>query len=153
MFNNTEFLSASDSETREIRPDLSRNPTRPSLAANPSTYTFQDERHHKKLSCGSSARVLDRALPSHQRSPGEAQPTIGGTCKFSSWSLVFVRSVPVDVVSPSHPHNCGIYFQSTFELYTRSLICLERDWKLISCSSPSFTTEDLCHQCDIYYYY
>ena len=73
--------------------------------------------------------------------------------KFSSWSLGFVRSVPVDVVSPSHPHNCGIYFQSTFELYTRSLICSERDWKLISCSSPSFTTEDLCHQCDIYYYY
>ena len=73
--------------------------------------------------------------------------------KFSSWSLVFVRSVPVDVVSPSHPHNCGIYFQSTFEFYTRSHICSERDWKLISCSSPFFTTEDLCHQCDIYYYY
>ena len=73
--------------------------------------------------------------------------------KFSSWSLVFVRSVPVDVVFPSHPHNCGTYFQSTFELYTRSLICSERDWKLISCSSPFFTTEDLCHQCDIYYYW
>ena len=73
--------------------------------------------------------------------------------KFSSWSLVFVRNVPVDVVSPSHPHNCGIYFQSTFEFYTRSHICSERDWKLISCSSPFFTTEDLCHQCDIYYYF
>ena len=73
--------------------------------------------------------------------------------KFSSSSLVFVRSVPVDVVSLSHPHNCGIYFQSTFEFYTRSHICSERDWKLISCSSPFFTTEDLCHQCDIYYYY
>ena len=24
-------------------------------------------------------------------------------------------------------YNCGIYFQSTFELYTRSLICSERD--------------------------
>ena len=74
-----ELLSASDSEAREIRPDLSRNPTRPSLAANPSSYTFQDERHHKKLSCGPSSRVLGRALPSYQRSPGEAQPTIGGT--------------------------------------------------------------------------
>ena len=38
--------------------------------------------------------------------------------KFSSWSLVFVRSVPVDVASPSHPRHCGTYFQSTFELYT-----------------------------------
>ena len=74
-----ELLGASDSEAQEIRPDLSCNPTRPSLAANPSSYTFQDERHHKKLSCGPSSRVLGRALPSYQRSPGEAQPTIGGT--------------------------------------------------------------------------
>ena len=29
----------------------------------------------------------------------------------------------------------------------------KRDSKLIICSSPFFTTEDLCHQCDIYYYY
>ena len=27
---------------------------------------------------------------------------------------------------PSHPHNCGTYFQSTFELYMRSLVCSER---------------------------
>ena len=60
-----ELLSVSDSEAREIRPDRSCNPTRPSLAANPSSYTFQDERHHKKLSCGPSSRVLGRALPSY----------------------------------------------------------------------------------------
>ena len=73
--------------------------------------------------------------------------------KFNSWFPVFVRSAPVDVVSPSHPLNCGTYFQWTFDSYTGSHIFSERDWKLILCSSPFTTTEDLCHQCDIYYYY
>ena len=74
-----EFLSTSDPENREIRPDLSCNQTGPSLADNPSSYSFQDECHHEKLSCGSSSRVLGRALPPYQRGPGEAQPTISGT--------------------------------------------------------------------------
>ena len=74
-------------------------------------------------------------------------------CRCSFWSHVSVRSALVVVVSPSHHCNCGTYFQLTFDSYTKSHSFSERDWKLISCSSPFFTTEDLCHQCDIYYYY
>ena len=37
------------------------------------------ERHHKKLSRGSSPSILDRALSLYQRDPGEAQLTIGNT--------------------------------------------------------------------------
>ena len=74
--------------------------------------------------------------------------------KSSSWSLIVsVRSALVVVASPSHHHNCGTYFQLTFDSCTRSHNFSERDSKLIVCKSPFFTTEDLCHQCDIYYYY
>ena len=73
--------------------------------------------------------------------------------KSSSWSLISVRSALVVVASPSHHRNCGTYFQLTFDSCTRSLNFSEKDSKLIVCSSPFFTTEDLCHQCDIYYYY
>ena len=113
---------------------------------------IQVERHHKKLPCGSGPSILDRALSlSSTRSRRGA--TYVRQHKSSSWSLVSVRSALVVVVSPSHHRNCGTYFQLTFDSYTRSHNSSKRDSKLIVCSSPFFTTEDLCLQCDIYYYY
>ena len=91
-----ELLSASDTETRKIRPDLSRHPTRPSLAANPSSYTLQDERHHKEIVLWVKLQSTwpSSAVPSMK---SRRDATYDRRHKFGSWSLVFVRSVPVDV--------------------------------------------------------
>ena len=55
--------------------------------------------------------------------------------------------------SISSPQLWNTYFQVTFDSYTRSHNFLERDSKLIICSSLFFATDYLRHQCDIYYYY
>ena len=73
---------------------------------------------------------------------------------FSDWQLIRGKiNVPPPVCLIVSVRNCGTYFHLTFDSYTRSHNFSERDSKLITCSSPFFTTEDLCHQCDIYYYY
>ena len=114
-----EFLSAPDPENQEIRPDLNRCPTRSPLATDPSSYSIQVE-HYKKLPRGSSP--TQHTWPSSVTLSTRSRPgaTFDRQHKFNSWSLVSVRSALVVVVSPSHHRNCGIYFQLTFDSYTRS---------------------------------
>ena len=149
-----ELLSTSDPENREIRPDLSCNQTGSSLAANPSSYSFQDECHHKKLSCGSSSRVLDRALPPYQRGPGEAQPTIGGTGSapsppFSQGTLRstwFRHLIPTTVEPTSSRHSTPIRGAKPFQKETKdSLHAAVHPPLRIYVTSATSTT--------IYYYY
>ena len=109
-----EFLSAPDSENQEMRPDLNRCSTGSPLATVSSSYSIQFERHHKKLSRGSSPSILDRALSLYQRK-SRWGATYDLQHKSSSWSLVSVRSALVVVVSPSHQRNCGTYFQLIFD--------------------------------------
>ena len=76
--------------------------------------------------------------------------------KSSSWSLVFVRSALIVVVSPSHHCNCGRGFQLTFESYTRSHNFSERDKKLIAVNSSPlriYVTSATSNTTILYYYY
>ena len=73
--------------------------------------------------------------------------------KSSSWSLVSVRSALVVVVSPSHHRNCGTYFQLTFDSYTRATAFQKETQNSLYAAVHSSPPEDLCHQCDIYFYY
>ena len=109
-----EFLSTSDPENREILPDLS-GAIRRDLHWLPiqARICFKMNVNHKTLSCGSSSRVLDRALPPYQRGPGEAQPTIGGTSSalsppFSQGTLRstwFRHLIPTTVEPTSSRHS------------------------------------------------
>ena len=50
-------------------------------------------------------------------------------------------------------HSCGICFLPTSDLSTMNINSSGRDLKLTICNSPHYAPEDLCNQCDIYYYY
>ena len=65
----------------------------------------------------------------------------------------YQRNALVAEVSPSPHHSCGIYFLPTSGFSITSVNSSERDLKLTTCNSPRYATEDLCHQCDLYYYY
>ena len=71
----------------------------------------------------------------------------------ASWFLDIGRNDPVEEVSPSPHHSCGIYFLPTSDFSTMNINFSGRDLKLIICNSPCYATEDLCHQCELYYYY
>ena len=76
----------------------------------------------------------------------------GHHLRSSSWSLVIGRNGRVAEVSPSPRHSCGIYFLPTSDFST-TINFSERLLKLTTCNSPHHATEDLCHQCELYYYY
>ena len=79
--------------------------------------------------------------------------TFGRCFRFSSWFLDIGRNNPIEEVSPSPHHSCGIYFLLTFDFSTMNINFSGRDLKLIICNSPCYATEDRCHQCELYYYY
>ena len=79
--------------------------------------------------------------------------TFGHLPRFSSWFLDIRKNARVAEVSPSPHHSCGIYFLPTSNFSTTSTNSSEGDLKLTTCNSPRYATEDLCHQCDLYYYY
>ena len=80
--------------------------------------------------------------------------TFGRRPRLSSWSLDIGRNDPVEEVSPSPHHSCGIYFLPTSDFSTMNINFSGRDLKLTICNSPYCATEDRCHmQCDLYYYY
>ena len=84
--------------------------------------------------------------------PSKAQ-TFGHRPRLNSWFLGIGRSDPVEEVSPSPHHSCGIYFLPTSDFSTMNINFSGRDLKLIICNSLFCATEDLCHQCELYYYY
>ena len=79
--------------------------------------------------------------------------TFGHRLRLNSWFLGIGRSDPVEEVSPSPHHSCGIYFLPTSDFSTMNINFSGRDLKLIICNSLFCATEDLCHQCELYYYY
>ena len=79
--------------------------------------------------------------------------TFGHHPRLNSWFLGIGRSDPVVEVSPSPHHSCGIYFLPTSDFSTMNINFSGRDLKLIICNSLFCATEDLCHQCELYYYY
>ena len=79
--------------------------------------------------------------------------TFGHRLRLNSWFLGIGRSDPVEEVSPSPHHSCGIYFLPTSDFSTTNINFSGRDLKLIICNSLFCATEDLCRQCELYYYY
>ena len=109
-----EFLSAPDSENQEIRPrsqplfDGISIGYRSKLLFNSSWTSLQ-----KIASLVRPQHTWPSSVTLSTRSRRGA--TYDRQHKFSSWSLVSVRSSLVVVVSPSHHRNCGTYFQLTFD--------------------------------------
>ena len=79
--------------------------------------------------------------------------TFGRRLRFNSWFLGIGRNNPVEEVSPSPHHSCGIYFLPTSDFSTMNINFSGRDLKLIICNSLFYVTEDLCLQCELYNYY
>ena len=79
--------------------------------------------------------------------------TFGHRLRLNSWFLGIGRSDPVEEVSPSPHHSCGIYFLPTSDFSKMNINFSGRDLKLSICNSLFCATEDLCHQCELYYYY
>ena len=79
--------------------------------------------------------------------------TFGHRLRLNSWFLGIGKSDPIEEVSPSPHHSCGIYFRPTSDFSTMNINFSGRDLKLIICNGLFCATEDLCHQCELYYYY
>ena len=59
---------------------------------------------------------------------------------------------PIAEVFPFPHRRYGIFFLPTSDFSTANINFSGRDLKLTICNSPCYATEDLCHQCDLYYY-
>ena len=96
-----EFLSASDLENWEIRPDLNRNQTDLHWLPIQARIRFKMNVITRNCLVGQAPEYLTELCRSINEVP--ARRNLRSATQFSSWSPVFARSVPVDVVSPSLP--------------------------------------------------
>ena len=132
--------------------DLGCNSTWPSLAPNSVSNSIQAQLHHEQLPGWPCTGVLDRALPFHEWHSSKAQPSVivPGSAPGSSISegtirsKRFLRLLTTAVEFTSCRHLTSSQWTWNFS---------GRDLKLTICNSPCYATEDLCHQCDLYYYY
>ena len=140
------------SQSWQIRSDLGCNPTRPPLASNSVSYPVQAQLNHKQLPGWPCNGVLDRALPLREWHPRKAQPSVilpgsvpgpsisEGTLR--SQRFLCLRTTAVESASCQHP---------TFPHWTSTP--QKQTWNSLHARSPRYATEDLCHQCDLYYYF
>ena len=143
-----------DPQNWQIRSDLGCNPTRPPLASNSVSYSVQAQLHHEQLPgwpCTGAPEYLielchsvnDIPARRNLRSSSQVQLLVPRYRKETVLPQRFIclRTTAVESTSCQNPTS------------PQRTSTSERDLKLTICNSPRYATEDLCHQCDLYYYF
>ena len=113
-------------------------------------FAFDTQLHHEQLPGWMCTGVPDRAMPLREGHSSKAQP-----------SVVVPGSAPGPSVSEGTIREkrflrlltTAVEQLPTSDFSTTSVNFSGRDSKLTICNSPCYATEDLCQQCELFYYY